>query len=260
MDQDSIDRIRSATFTVGRRGYEKREVERFLGRLADWLEHGGDDESRTALVRRELERVGEKTGDILTAAQEAAERLRDEARQESEEVVGEARSEADAVRAAAQRYDSETRSEADAYSERSRVDADTYSSETREEADGYSARTRKEAEVYAAETRERAESESEQLRSDAESEAERLVSEARAEAKRILDEANRKRADVEAVITDLEQRRDGIVGELERLATEVAGTATSHRPGTPPSAESSGGDAETGEASPAPRRAATERS
>ena len=37
MDRDSIGRIRSATFPVGRRGYEKREVDRFLNKLADWL-------------------------------------------------------------------------------------------------------------------------------------------------------------------------------------------------------------------------------
>ena len=54
MDRDSIDRIRSATFPVGRRGYEKREVDRFLNKLADWLETGGGDQTRAELVRREL--------------------------------------------------------------------------------------------------------------------------------------------------------------------------------------------------------------
>jgi len=46
VDRDSIDRIRSATFPVGRRGYEKREVDRFLNKLADWLETGGGDQTR----------------------------------------------------------------------------------------------------------------------------------------------------------------------------------------------------------------------
>lgn len=197
MDQDSIDRIRGATFTVSRRGYEKREVERFLGKIADWLEHGGGDESRADLVRRELERVGEKTARILTAAEDAAAELRAEAQQEAEHAIGEARSEAESIRAAGKRYDTETRSEADAYAERSRVDADTYSSETR---------------------------------SAAEADGERAIREARTEATRILDAAEAERAEVEAEIAELERHRDAVVADLERLASEVAGTATQHRP------------------------------
>ena len=65
MDQDSIERIRSATFPVARRGYEKREVDRFLLSLAEWLETGGADQGRSDAVRRELERVGEETSKIL---------------------------------------------------------------------------------------------------------------------------------------------------------------------------------------------------
>ena len=71
MDRDSIDRIRSATFPVGRRGYEKREVDRFLNKLADWLETGGGDQTRAELVRRDLERIGEQTGRIITDAHDA---------------------------------------------------------------------------------------------------------------------------------------------------------------------------------------------
>ena len=40
MDQESLDRIRSATFNLARRGYDKREVDTYLSRLADWLENG----------------------------------------------------------------------------------------------------------------------------------------------------------------------------------------------------------------------------
>jgi len=39
-------------------------------RLADWLETGGGDESRSETVKRELERVGERTGAILSQAEE----------------------------------------------------------------------------------------------------------------------------------------------------------------------------------------------
>ena len=37
------------------------------------------------------------------------------------------------------------------------------------------------------------------------------------------------RADIEAVIADLEKRRDAVLAELERLASGIAGTATEHR-------------------------------
>ena len=90
MDRDSIDRIRSATFPIGRRGYEKREVDRFLNRLADWLETGGGDQSRAELLRRDLERIGQQTGKILTDAHDIAEQLRAEADREAHRIVGEA--------------------------------------------------------------------------------------------------------------------------------------------------------------------------
>jgi DivIVA domain-containing protein len=90
VDQDSIDRIRSATFPVGRRGYEKREVDRFLNRLADWLETGGGDQARAELVRRELERIGEQTGRVLTDAHDVGEQLRAEAEREAKRIVDDA--------------------------------------------------------------------------------------------------------------------------------------------------------------------------
>src|SRR5205814_830532 len=68
VDRDNIERVRSATFPVARRGYDKREVDRFLTSLAEWLETGGADQSRNDVIRRELERVGEETGRILTEA------------------------------------------------------------------------------------------------------------------------------------------------------------------------------------------------
>ena len=94
MDRDSIDRIRSATFPVGRRGYEKREVDRFLNRLAEWLETGGGDQTRAELVRRDLERIGEHTGRILTEAHDAGQQLLGEAEHEARRIVAEAKAEA----------------------------------------------------------------------------------------------------------------------------------------------------------------------
>jgi DivIVA domain-containing protein len=90
VDRDSIDRIRSATFPVARRGYEKREVDRFLNRLAEWLETGGGDQARAELVRRELERIGQQTGKILTDAHDLGEQLYAEAEREAQRIVQEA--------------------------------------------------------------------------------------------------------------------------------------------------------------------------
>jgi DivIVA domain-containing protein len=90
VDRDSIDRIRSATFPVARRGYEKREVDRFLNKLAEWLETGGGDQARAELVRRELERIGQQTGKILTDAHDLGEQLYAEAEREAQRIVQEA--------------------------------------------------------------------------------------------------------------------------------------------------------------------------
>jgi DivIVA domain-containing protein len=94
VDRDSIDRIRSATFPVARRGYEKREVDRFLNRLAEWLERGGGDQTRAELVRRDLELIGQQTGRVLTEAHDAGQQLLGEAEHEARRIVAEARAEA----------------------------------------------------------------------------------------------------------------------------------------------------------------------
>ena len=83
VDQTSLDRIRNATFPSSRRGYDKHEVEKFLARLADWLETGAGDESRSDTVKRELERVGQRTGAILAQAEESAQQIRAEAEEEA---------------------------------------------------------------------------------------------------------------------------------------------------------------------------------
>jgi cell division initiation protein len=94
VEADSIDRIRSATFPVARRGYDQRQVDEFLSRVADWLETGGDDRARADLVRRELERIGQKTGRILTDAHEAAEQLHADAENHAERLIRDAEGEA----------------------------------------------------------------------------------------------------------------------------------------------------------------------
>jgi DivIVA domain-containing protein len=129
VDQTSLDRIRNATFPSSRRGYDKHEVEKFLGRLADWLETGGGDESRSDAVKRELERVGERTGAILAQAEESAQQIRAEAEEEARGTINSANIEA-----------TETRTEADDYANETRAAADR---QTREVIEGAEAQARR---------------------------------------------------------------------------------------------------------------------
>ena len=91
MATDFIDQLRKATFPTERRGgYSTSAVSAYLNELADWLETGGDDQTRAALVQREMERVGERTGSILSATQESADRMTAEAEADAKRVREEA--------------------------------------------------------------------------------------------------------------------------------------------------------------------------
>jgi DivIVA domain-containing protein len=109
VDQTSLDRIRNATFPAARRGYDKHEVEKFLGRLADWLETGGGDETRSDAVKKELERVGQRTGAILSQAEESAQQIRAEAEEEARGTINSANLQATEARTEADNYVTETK-------------------------------------------------------------------------------------------------------------------------------------------------------
>jgi DivIVA domain-containing protein len=113
VDETSLDRIRNATFPSSRRGYDKHEVEKFLGRLADWLETGGGDETRSDAVKRELERVGERTGAILSQAEDSAQQIREEAEEEARGTVNSANLQANETRAEAENFATETKAAAE---------------------------------------------------------------------------------------------------------------------------------------------------
>lgn len=112
VDQTSLDRIRNASFPTARRGYDKTEVERFLTKLADWLETGAGDESRTDAVKRELERIGQRTSSILAQAEESASQIRAEADTEAAEVREKARRESESLLAKAKKTSDEASSAA----------------------------------------------------------------------------------------------------------------------------------------------------
>jgi DivIVA domain-containing protein len=174
VDWKDIDRIRVPGFPEARRGYDKREVDTFLGRLADWLETDAASEIGQLAVARKLELVGRSTAQILMSTEQESEQLRRSAEEECTQILAEA--EAAAL-------------------------------ETREAAD-----------EYARETREKADTDA------------RLTTEAAsAEARDTIHEGERRRAQIEAVIADLEIRRDDVLGDLDRLRDELAVTIAGHR-------------------------------
>ena len=197
VDETSLDRIRNATFPSSRRGYDKQEVEKFLARLADWLETGAGDESRSDTVKRELERVGERTGAILSQAEESAQQIRGEAESLAREAIEEGNSQAD-----------QSRKEAEAYSKKTHSEADSYAKKTRSEADKDAADVRAEADADARDT----------------------IADAQAQARRIVEEGVQRREDIEAVIADLVRRRDEVLDDTEELRGKLTTAVGDHRP------------------------------
>jgi DivIVA domain-containing protein len=196
LDGYPTDRIRSAGFSLAVRGYDRGEVEAFLGEIADWLERGGEEAAGSELVREELARVGDQVGEILVGAHDAAREIREDASvQARQALVG-----------------------ANATAESLRLDADEYAARAREEADAYARQARLEAETDA-----------EASRTASEAQALELGEGARAEAERMIAEANERKRDIETLISDLEQRRDAVLAELEQLASGITGTASRHR-------------------------------
>jgi DivIVA domain-containing protein len=196
VDQTSLDRIRNATFPTARRGYDKHEVEKFLARLADWLETGAGDESRSDVVIKELEKVGERTGAILAQAEESAQQIRAEAEEEARGTVNTANMQAAEARTGADQYDSETRAGADAYARQTTQDADEEAAATR---------------------------------AKAEQEARETIEAAAAQARRIVEEGTQRREDIEAVIVDLVRRRDDVLGDTEELSSKLTAAVSQHR-------------------------------
>jgi DivIVA domain-containing protein len=239
VDPRSVDRIRKANFSHAVRGYDRHEVDQFLADLADWLDERGDD-ATSELVRAELERIGEQTSNILTEAHDAAQTIREEAEREVRQTLVDANLKSEALRSGADEYADETRQGADNYARKIRTEAATHSEQVRTDADEYAGQLRADADADAQKMRTEFEASVKEQRAAAEQEAERIVK-----------EASRRRRDTEAVISDLEERRDAVLSELERLASGLAGTATQHR-GSPRAGDQADGE---DEAASAPRAA-----
>jgi hypothetical protein len=193
MDWKDIDHLRDPGFAVVRRGYDRREVDRLLGALVDWLETDAAKELGELAVKRKLEFVGKSTARILVTTEEEAAQLR---RLTDEECA-------------------ELRSKTEAASLRTRQVADEYAKNVRAKAD---------------------------------EDARQAVETARAKVKQIVEEGERQRAQIEAVVSELEARRDGTIQELDRLRAELSSTLGTHETDTRShkrDADKSGDDAKT---------------
>jgi DivIVA domain-containing protein len=133
MDWKDIDRIRVPGFAEARRGYDKREVDTFLGRLADWLETDAAEEIGNVAVTHKLEAVGRSTAHILLTTQQEAEELRQSADEECAKMLEDAEAAARRTREAAEAYARETRATADADARSTAEAADTEAKETVDE-------------------------------------------------------------------------------------------------------------------------------
>ena len=194
MDWNEIERLRIDGFTVARRGYDRREVDKFLGALLDWLETDAPKDLGGMAVKRKFELAGKSTAQILLTTEKESEQM---LRQTEEECA-------------------DLRGQAEAASREARRAADEHAAKVREKADDDARRT-----------------------GDA----------ASAKAKRIVDEGERRRAQIDAAIVELEASRKGALQELQRLQGELASTIEKHKSGTPSRKRH---DGEVGERTPPP--------
>jgi DivIVA domain-containing protein len=223
---ETIEKIRNATFTLTRRGYDRREVDSYLSKLADWLEGGGADQVHADTVKHELELIGRKTSKILTAAQEAAASMRADAKHEAREIVENARISIESTRQAADDYSKRAHDEAAGIADKAREEAEGHSARIRQEAEAHSSRVRQEAEAYATKIRDEADGYAKRVREEADGQARNAVSSAEQKAIRMVEEGTRRRREIEKVIADLETRREAVVKGLEKLSSQLAGAAT----------------------------------
>lgn len=91
----SGEELRRATFPQALRGYDREAVHSLLDRVADWVEQSaGKLSGQAPQMKQELAKVGERTAGILTAAEETAQRMRDEAAEYAERLRADADDEA----------------------------------------------------------------------------------------------------------------------------------------------------------------------
>ena len=176
--------IRTVTFPVGVRGYEKKAVEAYVRKVNRVIAELEVTRSPQAAVRNAVERVEEQTRSVLEEARNSAEKITATAQAEADEIVAQAKAKAaDLV-----------------------VAASTESDRIRAESDERIAQAKAQAERIVAEAKATAE----QHRSEAEQKLAKLHEEAEA-----------RRKEVEADTATLWDRRHELLGDIDRMADQL---------------------------------------
>jgi DivIVA domain-containing protein len=126
-------RLRSPGFTVGRRGYDQREVDKFLEQLVDWLETDAAQDIGQVAVTRKLELVGKSTAHILLTTEQEAQELKRQTAEDCAQLHAKAEADAQQVRQAADAYAQQVGAKADDDARHAREDATAEATETIED-------------------------------------------------------------------------------------------------------------------------------
>jgi DivIVA domain-containing protein len=113
MDWNDIDRLRDPGFAVARRGYDQREVDKFLGSLVDWLETDAPKQIGELAVKRKLEHVGKSTSRILLTTEEETATMRRLTQEECADLRSQAEAAARTTRHAADEHAQKVRARAE---------------------------------------------------------------------------------------------------------------------------------------------------
>ena len=120
--------IQNKDFLISLRGYDKDEVESFLGRVADdyrELVRGGGTSGDP------FKDLGQEVGSVLQAAKDSADTLRRKAEEEATALLQKAREEAANLRESVSKAASRVKEDAERHSSTVRSEAERYAEETR---------------------------------------------------------------------------------------------------------------------------------
>ena len=225
--------IRSRTFEMVRRGYDKRQVDRFrdeaavsvaavtteLAELHEKLGQAGMDDVPD--LKTELDAVSSQVAEILESARSAAEGMRTRASEDAARWRADADRESRTLRADSARDAEQVRRSAweDGTELVKRTDIET--KEALEQAAQDALFVRAEAEREALRLTGDARRDGEEAARTARTQAERVLTEARAESGRILDKAGQSAERAQERAQALEQRRTELMQELEAARLSI---------------------------------------
>lgn len=230
----TADDIRGTTFDASLRGYDRAEVDAYLGRVADVV---ASLEARIALLEGKLgqlgldevpdltvefEKVGSDIAAILAEAERTATDLRERAAADAERWRAEAAAEAAEVRAAAQQIAEEMRRSSWQEATAMLQQAEEQTRQAAAEAEQEALFLRAQAEREVANLSRDARQEAEKLVRAARNEASQIALEARAESESVLEAAKRSAETAQERTLALEARRSELMDELEAARRSIS--------------------------------------